>query len=94
MSDLESYNAWSIAASDEVKPTNGALIQYWNRRESKAKVMLRMSIKDNIIPHTRNCDTYKESWDMLKGVYETPHANQVLFFKLNCCQLRWKLMKG
>ena len=47
----------------------------------KAKLTLRMSIKDNIILHIRNCTTSKATWDTLKGLYQTTDANRVLFLK-------------
>ena len=79
---LESANAWSIVTGNEPRPTTAALLPDWNKRELKAKLTLRMSIKDNIIPHIRNCTTSKATWDTLKGLYQTTHANQVLFLKI------------
>ena len=52
---LEGYNLWSIVSGDEPKPSVAGSIPDWERREMKAKVLLRMSIKDNIIPHIRDC---------------------------------------
>jgi hypothetical protein len=40
-----------------------------------------MSIKDNIIPHIRECKTSHETWETLKGLYETTNTNRVLFLK-------------
>jgi len=40
-----------------------------------------MFVKDNIILHIKDCKTFKETWDTLKGLYETPNTNQVLFLK-------------
>jgi hypothetical protein len=44
-------------------------------------VLLRISVKDNIIPHIRECKTSHETWETLKGLYETTNTNPVLFFK-------------
>ena len=49
MTMLESTNAWSIVTGDEPRPTTIALLPDWNKQELKAKLTLRMSIKDNII---------------------------------------------
>jgi hypothetical protein len=68
---LEAYSLWTIVKGDEPKPTVVASIPDWDRREMKAKVLLRMSVKDNIIPHIRDCKTSKETWDVLKGLFET-----------------------
>ena len=56
----EAWNVWSIVNGDELKPT-GATGTDWEKRETKAKVLLRMSVKDNIIPHIRDCKTSKET---------------------------------
>ena len=38
-----------------------------------------MSVKDNIIPHIKNCKTSKDTWDKLKGLYEKCDSNRILF---------------
>jgi hypothetical protein len=79
---MEGYNVWSIACGDEAKPVApAASVQDWERRETKMKVLLRMSVKDNIIPHIRECKTSHETWETLKGLYETTNTNRVLFLK-------------
>ena len=54
---MEGSNLWTIVTGDEVKlelpQATAAAIQDWQRRENKAKVLLQMSVKDNIIPHIR-----------------------------------------
>lgn len=40
-----------------------------------------MSIKDNIIPHIGDCKTSKETWDVLKSLYETSNTSLILFLK-------------
>jgi hypothetical protein len=47
-----------------------------------------MSVKDNIIPHIRDCKTSKETWDMLKGLYETTNTNRILFLKTKLLSLK------
>ena len=47
----------------------------------QAKVLIHMSVKGNIIPHIRNCKTSKDTWDKLKGLYETSDSNRILFLK-------------
>ena len=76
----EAWNVWSIVNGDELKPA-GAAGTDWEKRETKAKVLLRMSVNDNIIPHIRDCKTSKETWEVLKDLYETSNSNQILFFK-------------
>ena len=40
-----------------------------------------MTIKDNIIPHIRECKTSKETWDTLKNLHETKTTNRILYLK-------------
>lgn len=40
-----------------------------------------MSIKDNIISHIIDCITSKETWNVLKGLYESTNENHILFLK-------------
>lgn len=40
-----------------------------------------MSIKENIITHIGDCKTSKETWDVLKSLYETANTNSILFLK-------------
>jgi hypothetical protein len=40
-----------------------------------------MYVKDNIILHIRECKTSHETWETLKGLYETMNTNRVLFLK-------------
>eukprot|EP01018_Ginkgo_biloba_P028097 Gb_35584 [translate_table: standard] len=83
---MEGYCVWTIAKGDEAKPdaavgATTAQIQDWDKRENKAKVLLRMSIKDSIIPHIREAQTSAEMWTMLKDLYETSNTNHILFLK-------------
>jgi len=83
---MEGYGVWNIAKGTEVKPdaTAGATttqIQDWEKHKNKAKVLLHMSVKDNIIPHIREATTFVETWTMLKALYETSNTNHILFLK-------------
>ena len=40
-----------------------------------------MSIKENIILHVKECKRSHETWETLKGLYETTNTNHVLFLK-------------
>ena len=64
---LESENAWSIFIGNELRPESAAQEQDWDKRETKAKVILKMSIKDNVIPHIRDCKSATDIWMMLKN---------------------------
>lgn len=82
---MEGNNTWVIVFGAEVKPMSpqatDVAIQIWERRENKAKVLLWMMVKDNIIPHIRECKTSKETWDTLKNLHETKTTNQILYLK-------------
>ena len=83
---MEGYGIWRIAKEDEVKPNavageTVAQIQDWDKRENKAKVLMRMSVKDSIIPHIREAKTSAETWTVLKDLYETSNTNRILFPK-------------
>jgi len=52
----EGSSAWKIANAEEAKlitvgGDTTASIQDWEKRENKVKVLLKMSVKDNISPH-------------------------------------------
>ena len=47
-----------------------------------------------MIPHIRNCDTSKVTWDMLKGLYETTNANRVLFLKTKLLSIKMEANEG
>ena len=91
---LELLGGWTIVKGTELKPADPALIADWNKREARAKVTLRMSVQDKIIPHIRNCDTSKETWDVLKGLYETKDANRVLFLKTKLMSIKMEANEG
>ena len=83
---LEGQNTYSIVISDEGKPTvaNGgtnATTQEWEKRELKAKVLLKLSVKDCIIPHIRDRKTANEIWTTLKDMYEIKNTNRTLFLR-------------
>jgi hypothetical protein len=84
---FEAWNVWAIVKGDEAKP-KGATGMDWEKREMKAKVLLRMSVKDNIIPHIRDCKTSKEIWEILKGLYETTNSNRILFLKTKILSIK------
>ena len=83
----EAWNAWSVVNGDELKPT-GAADTNWEKRETKAKVLLWMFVKDSIIPHIRDCKTSKEKWEVLKGLYETTNSNRILFLKTKLLSMK------
>jgi hypothetical protein len=84
---MEGYGVWNIAKGTELKPdaTAGATtthIQDWEKRKNKAKVLLRMLVKDSIIPHIRDATTSAATWTTLKALYETRNTNRILFLKI------------
>lgn len=75
---MEGYNVRSIVCGDEAKTIAlVASIQDWEKRETKVKVLLKMFVKDKIIPHLRDYKTSLETWEILKGLYETTNTNRV-----------------
>lgn len=78
---LESANAWSIVIGNELRPGSAAQEQDWDKRETKAKVILKMSVKDNVIPHIRDCKSSTDIWTTLKNLYQTQNTNRVLSLK-------------
>ena len=55
---FEASSVWNIVNGDETK-TMGATGADWEKCETKEKLLLQMSIKDNIIPHIRDCKNLK-----------------------------------
>lgn len=78
---LESANSWSILLGNEQRARNTTQEHDWDKRETKAKVILKMSVKDNIIPHIQDCKSAADIWNMIKGLYETHNINRVLALK-------------
>ena len=67
---------------DEVELANPpTAIIYCEKRETKAKVLLQMSIKDNIILHSRDYKTSIETLTVLNNLYEMENSNRILFLK-------------
>jgi len=56
-------------------------MQGWDKRGNKEKVLLKMSIKDNIIPHIRHCKSSSDIWTTLKNPYQTQNTNHILLLK-------------
>eukprot|EP00253_Pinus_taeda_P003783 PITA_03783 len=78
---LESVNAWLIVLGNEQRIGTPTQEQDWDKRETKAKFILKMSIKDNIIPHIRDCKSAADIWNTIKNLYETQNTNRVLALK-------------
>ena len=83
---MEGYGIWTIAKVDEAKPdavvgATTTQIQDWDKHENKAKVLMRMSIKDSIISYIREAKTSAETWTVLKDLYETSNTNRIIFLK-------------
>ena len=85
---LEALSLWLIMKGDEQKPADPFSLTNWNSKESQAKVLILMSVKDNIIPHIRNSKTSKDTWDKLKGLYETSNSNRNLFLKTKLLSIK------
>ncbi len=42
----------------------------WDKRETKEKVILKMSVKDNVIPHIRDYKSATDIWTTIKNLYQ------------------------
>ena len=78
---LESANVWSVVIGNELRSGSATQEQDWDKRERKAKVILKMSVKDNVIPHIRDCKSATNIWMTIKNLYETWNTNRVLSLK-------------
>jgi len=81
---LEGQNAYGIATSDEVKPTTATRgsntpIQDSEKRDMKAKVLLKLSVKDCIIPHIRECKIANDIWKILKEMCDIKNRSRTLY---------------
>lgn len=89
---MEGYNVWTIVNGSEVKPTAPQVaVQDWEKRECKAKILLRMSVKDSIIPHIRDITTSTATWTAMKGLYEITNTNRILFLKSKLLSIRMEV---
>eukprot|EP00253_Pinus_taeda_P029840 PITA_29840 len=83
---IEGSSAWLIVSGNEQKSTMAvggtlALIQDCHKKENKGKVLLKMSIKYNIIPHMKDCKWSSDIWTTLKNLYQTQNTNRILSLK-------------
>lgn len=81
---LEGYAAWINTMGDEEKPAIGmkiTTIQDWETQANKEKVLLIMTVNDNIILHICDCNISTKTWNTLKELYENKKFNQVLLLK-------------
>lgn len=78
---LESENAWLIFMGDERRARIATQEQDLDKREMKAKVILKISVKDNIIPHIKDYKSTADIWTMIKNLYKTQNTNHVLALK-------------
>eukprot|EP00253_Pinus_taeda_P010156 PITA_10156 len=85
---LEGANAWSIVTGDELRPNVGIQEQEWDKRENKVKVLLKMSVKDSIIPHIRDCKTSAEIWTTIKNLYQTQNTSEIMALKSKLFSMR------
>ena len=78
---MEGNNIWHIINGKEAKPTSPTtplvVVQYWEKRELKAMILLCMSVKDSIIPHIRDITISSSTWSTLKGLYEIKNSNRI-----------------
>eukprot|EP00253_Pinus_taeda_P007519 PITA_07519 len=86
---LEVQSAWTVANGDEQKPkARSTFIPNWEKREGKARTLLKMSVKDCIIPHIRKCKLASEIWRILKDLYEIRNTNCLLFLNNKILSLK------
>ena len=78
---LESANAWSIIMGNEQRSRTVTQEQDWDKIETKIKFILKMSVKNNIISHIRDCKLATDIWTTIKNLYETQNTNRVLSMK-------------
>ena len=78
-----------IANGDEPKQATGeASIPDWEKREGKEKTVLKMSVKDYIIPHIRECKSVSDIWMVLKDMYEIRNMNRLMVLKRNIMSIK------
>lgn len=51
-------------------------------------MLLKMSVKDCIIPHIRECESTSEIWGISKDLYEIRNTNRLLFLKCKILSLK------
>ena len=90
---LEAKNTWAITSSDELKPTiaiggTTTTIQDWEKREAKAKVSLKLSVKYCIIPHIQECKLATDISTTLKDLYKIKKINLLLFLKCKILSIK------
>jgi hypothetical protein len=88
---MEGEKVWCNASIKDAKPEAFPnSIQYWERRERQEIVLLRMSMKENIVPHIKGCKTSIETWEILKCLYEITNTHTVIFLKCKFLSIKMK----
>jgi len=54
----------------------------------KAKVLLKLSVKDCITPHFRDCKTMNDIWTILKEMYEIKNTSRTLHLRKNILSIK------
>ena len=89
---LEGASAWSIVSGDEKKLNDATTatthIQDWDKRENKVKFLLKMFVKDNIIPHIRDGKSSIDICRTLKNLYQTQNTDRILSLKCKLFSMR------
>ena len=74
---LKAQSGWTIANEDEWKLT--ASVPDWENREGREKALLKMLVKDCIMPHIREYKSTCEISTVLKDLYEMRNTNRLFF---------------
>ena len=90
---LKGHNVWAIVTTDQVKPNvlvggTTATIQDWDKWETKERIILKLSVRDCIIPHIHDCKSAPKIWKTLKDLYEVKNTNRLLFLKIKILSIK------
>jgi len=83
---------WKFANKDEENLTTtsgaiGASAQDWEKRENNVNLLLKILVKDNIIPHIGEYKIVNDIWVTLKDFHEK-NTNHLLFLKSKIISIR------
>ncbi|KAK3008578.1 hypothetical protein RJ639_014577 [Escallonia herrerae] len=92
---LEDQELWELIGGNEIAPpastgTNEAVLWKWKSRASKALYVIKSSIEDNILKHTKNAKIPKEAWDILASRYLKKNEMRLQYLENELMRIKQK----
>ena len=78
-STLTDTGSSSSTVTSSTPPTQEQL--RWDGKEAQSHALIALSVKRQIVPHTRPCSTSKQAWDTLASLYVVRNESTCCIFE-------------